>query len=165
MSSVLFPGLTAHVNPAWPPGERDLLSRIAHLLGTGAAESALAALPESRSPWVRNARGVCLLRLGRPAQAVEVLRGLVFARHGLSVRPNVHPVFAANYATALLLDGNPDGFHGILSSVRDRSHPAVTRLDDAVWRWKVGMTFWQRVASIFGVGGPPLVIDFPPGEL
>jgi len=143
----------------------ELLSRIARFLGAGAAENALAALPESRSPWVRNARGVCLLRLGRPAQAVEVLRSLVFSRSGLSVRPNAHPVFLANYATALLQDGNSDGFHSILGSVRDRNHPAVARLDDAVRRWKAKMTFWQWIASIFGVGGPSLAIDFPPGEL
>ena len=165
MSTILPTVRSTYVNPAWPPGEIELLSQIARYLGAGAIESALAVLPESRSPWVRNARGVCLLRLGRPAQAVEVLRDLVFNPRGLSVRPNVQPVFAANYATALLLDGNIDGFHGILNGIRDRGHPAVARLDDAVWRWKTSMTVWERLASVFGVGGPRLTLDFPPGDM
>ena len=62
-------------------------------------------------------------------------------------------MFQANYATALLLDGNTDGFFGILGGIRERTHPAVARLDDAIRRWKAGMTFWQRVASALGVGG------------
>ena len=74
-------------------------------------------------------------------------------------------MFQANYATALLLDGNAEGFWGILGGIGDRSHPAVARPDEAVRRWKAGMTFWQRVGSALGVGGPRLTLDFPPGDL
>ena len=69
-----------------------------------------------------------------------------------------------NYATALLLDGNAGGFWSTLGGIRDRTHPAVARLDDAIGR-KAGMTFWQRVASALGAGGPRFALDFPPGEL
>jgi hypothetical protein len=61
-------------------------------------------------------------------------------------------VFQANYATALL-DGNADGFWSIFGGIGDQGHPAVARLDDAVRRWKAGMTFGQRVASAVGIGG------------
>ena len=49
-------------------------------------------------------------------------------------------------------------------------HPCETacnraRLDDAVRRWKAGMTFGQRVASALGIGGPRFALDSPPGTL
>ena len=151
--------------PHWPAETADLLTRVDRLLREGHPRQALALLPATGAPWVRNARGVCLLRLGRPGEAIETLRDLVFVQGGFAVRPDSDPVFQANYATALLLDGNAQGFWGILGGIADRSHPAVTRLDEAVRRWKAGMTFWQRVGSALGVGGPRLTLDSPPGDL
>jgi hypothetical protein len=133
------------------------------LLGDDRPEQALGLLPATSAPWVRNARGVCLLRLGRPGRAIDALRDLVFDPPGFALRADADPVFQANYATALLLDGNADGFFSVLGAIRDRNHPAVARLDAAVRRWKVGMTFWQRVGSVLGVGGPPLTLASPPG--
>jgi hypothetical protein len=155
----------AAADPAWPADVTDLLARVDALLREGRPREALALLPSAGSPWLRNARGVCLFRLGRPGEAVEVLRNLVFEPTGFGVRADADPVFQANYATALLLDGNTEGFWGILGGIRDRAHPAVARLDDAVRRWKAGMTFRQRVASALGTGGPRFTLDFPPGEL
>jgi hypothetical protein len=152
-------------NPAWPPGAADLLDRVDALLREGRPRAALDLVSGAASPWLRNARGVCLMRLGRPHEAVEVLRDLVFEPAGFAVRADAHPAFQANYATALLLDGNADGFWGILGGIRDRDHPAVARLDDAVRRWKAGMTFRQRVASALGIGGSRFALDMPPGEL
>ena len=152
-------------NPAWPLEDSDRLTQVDRLLREGRAQEALSLLPATDSPWIRNARGVCLLRLGRPSQAIDALRDLVFNPGGFGVRPDADPVFQANYATSLLLDGNTDGFFGILGGIRQRTHPAVARLDGAIRRWKVGMTFWQRVASALGVGGPRFSLDFPPGEL
>jgi hypothetical protein len=150
--------------PAWPPELAGLLARVGQLLREGKPEAALALTAGDNAPWVRNARGVCLLRLGRAGQAVEALRDLVFAPAGFGVREDAHPVFQANYAAALLLDGNRDGFWAIFSRIRDRGHPAVARLDDAVHRWKAGLTAWQRLGSLLG-GGPRFTLDFPPGEL
>ena len=78
---------------------------------------------------------------------------------------NPDPAARKGECAALLLDGNSDGFLGVLGGIGDRTHPAVARLDDAVRRWKAGMTVWQRVASAFGVGGPRPALDFPPGDL
>ena len=155
----------ATANPTRPAGAADLLTRVDALLREGRPREALALLPAAGPPRLRNARGVCMLRLGRPREAVEVLRDLVFNPDGFGIRPDAEPVFQANYATALLLDGNPDGFFGILGGIPERTHPAVARLDDAIRRWKAGMTFWQRVGSALGVGGPRFTLNFPPGEL
>lgn len=152
-------------NPAWPPGEAERLARVEQLLRDGRPQDALSLLGSDESPWVRNARGVCLMRLGRASRAVETLRDLVFDPSGFGYRSDAHPAFQANYATALLLDGNTDGFWNILGGIEDRTHPAVARLDEAVRRWKAGMTFWQRTASALGVGGPRFALGLPPGDL
>jgi hypothetical protein len=47
----------------------------------------------------------------------------------------------------------------------DRSHPAVARLDDVERRGKQRTTFWQHIGSSLGIGGPPLILDFPTGHL
>ena len=152
-------------NTAWPADETDLLTRVDALLAEDRPGEALALLPRTDSPWLRNARGVCLLRLGRASQAVEALRDLVFDPGGFAVRHDADPVFQANYATALLLDGNAEGFWSIFGGIGDRANPAVVRLDAAVRRWKAGMTLGQRVASAIGIGGPRLALDIPPGDL
>jgi hypothetical protein len=158
-------GRPAARNTAWPADVADLLTRVDTLLREDCPWEALALLPATDTPWVRNARGVCLLRLGRPGEAIEVLRDLVFGPGGLAVQPDADPVFQANYATALLLDGNIEGFWGILGGIRDRGHPGVAKVDEAVRRWKAGMSFGQRVASALGLGGPRFAIRFPSGHL
>ncbi len=150
---------------AWPAADADLLTRVDAHLRDGRPGEALALLPVGGSPWLRNARGVCLLRLGRAGHAIDALRDLVLHPSGFGVRADADPTFQANYAVALLLDGNTDGFFGVLGGIPERTHPAVARLDGAVRRWKAGMTVWQRVASAFGVGGPRPALDFPPGDL
>lgn len=163
--TMLMDASPAAGNAAWPPGDADLLTRVDALLAEDRPREALTLLPQSNSPWVRNARGVCLLRLGRPDEAIELLRDLVFDHTGFAIRPDAEPVFQANYATALLLDGNTEGFWGILGGISDRSQPAVARLDGAIRRWRAGMTFWQRLSSALGAGGPRLTLDLPPGDL
>jgi hypothetical protein len=157
--------LTAHApNPAWPASEVETLTRVSELLDRGKPDSALSLLPAGGTPWLRNARGVCLMRLGRPSQAVDALRELVFEPVGHAVRADAHPAHLMNYATALLLDGNSDSFWGIFRSARDRSHPAVVRVEASVWRWRARLSFTQRAMVALG-GGPRLVLDIPPGEV
>lgn len=58
----------------------DLLSRVDRLLREGHPREALALLPATDAPALKNARGVCLLRLGRHSEAVETLRDLNSSR-------------------------------------------------------------------------------------
>jgi hypothetical protein len=154
-------------NEKWPPEAADLLARVDRLQMAGSPQDALVALNGSAvvSPWVENARGVCLLRLGRARQAVDVLRGLVFDTTRMGFRPDADPVFEANYATSLLLAGNADSFEGILGGIRDRRHPAVVKLADAVRRWRASFTWGEWLRACFGGAARPLVLDFPPGDL
>src|SRR5437660_1356683 len=101
---------TAARNPDRPPEAADRLTRVDQLVREGRPREALDWFPRTGPPWVRNARGVCLLRLGRPGEAIDALRDLVLDPTGFAIRADADPVFRANYATALLLDGNTDGF-------------------------------------------------------
>lgn len=151
-------------NQHWPAAEAQLLARVAHLLDEGKPDAALTLLPAGGSPWLQNARGVCLMRLGRPAPALDALRPLVFDHTGLAVRRDADPLHQVNFATALLLDGNADGFWGVFRGVRDRTHPAVVRVEAAVWRWRSRLSFAQRLLVAFG-GGPRPTLDVPPGDV
>jgi hypothetical protein len=152
---------------ARPSEIADLLDKVARLLREGSPERALIVLTRAwcNSPWMTNALGVCQLRLGNAAVAVEVFRGLVLAG-GLFLRADVPAVFKTNYATALLAADNLAGCLRVLDEMRDEDNPAVRRLRESVRRWEKSLTFRQKVRWYFG-GQPehPLVLDFPPGDL
>jgi hypothetical protein len=151
-----------------PPEVVDLLDKVAGFLGEGHPNKALGMLARSKvdSPWLKNALGVCQLRLGNAEAAVNVFRGLVLAAGGLVLRPDVPTVFKTNYAAALLAADNLSGCRRVLDEVRHEPHPAVRRLREATRRWLGGLTIWQKVSWYLG-GQParPLVLDFPAGDL
>ncbi|QEL19585.1 tetratricopeptide repeat protein [Limnoglobus roseus] len=143
----------------------DLLARVSVCLDRGKPDEALSLLAGPGTPWIQNARAVCQMRTGRPAEAAGILRRLVFEPSGLAMKQEVPAVFQANYATALLLEGNTDGFFSVFHAIRERGDPAVARIDAALRRWKRSMNAWQRIGSFFGTGGPSFTIDFTPGDL
>lgn len=133
--------------------------------GDAAKGLELIARAKSASPWMRNAAGVCHLRLGNPAVALDILRGLVLATGGFDLKPEAPTVFKANFATALLLTENLGGFQGMLSELEGEEHPALSRLREAYGRWKASMTLWQRIRFLLGAQPTRLTLDFPPGNL
>lgn len=147
---------------AWPANDTPALSNAENLLRAGKPFEALASLPPKGSDWVVNARGVCLLRLGRVFEAVETLKPLVYAPNSITPLRDAHPLFRANFATALLLDGNAEGFDGALGDIRDDSHPYVSRLRAAVRRARGPL--WMRVLFL-GLAGKSIALDFPPGAV
>jgi hypothetical protein len=151
-----------------PPAVSDLIGRIGLLLEADRPEKAMELIDRSnvRSSWETNALGVCLLRLGRAQQAVELYRGLVLASGGLVLRADVPTVYKANYAQALLASDNEAGFLSVLASLQGDEHPAARRLAESFERWRRGLPFWQWVRWCLG-GHParPLAPEPPLGEL
>jgi hypothetical protein len=88
------------------------------------------------SPEMKNARGVCLLRLGRLDEAVAVLRELAY--QGLTGMSHEAPaLFRTNFAVALLRANHDKGGALEIADRLDRNeHPEAARLKDAVRRWK-----------------------------
>src|SRR5262245_33902605 len=109
-SSQAGPTGRADAADAGRPEVADLPGEVGKLLEEGQPAAALTRLGNARirSPWLANAAGVCLLRLGNPKAAVETFRGLVLSG-GLILRGDVPTEFKVNFATALLADGNLSG--------------------------------------------------------
>jgi hypothetical protein len=145
-----------------------LLDKVSKHLQEGNVERALEAIVRSklRSSWAVNANGVCLLRLGRAKQAVDLFRGLVLAPGGMAFRADAPPAFRINFATALLADDNLGGCLSILHAINDEENPAVRQLRDAIQRFRDGISLWKRLQ--WRLGMPPsgrVAMDFPLGNL
>jgi hypothetical protein len=119
-------------------------------------------------PSVQNARGVCLMRLGRYEDAVRLYRGLVLQAGGTWARADVPTLHKTNFATALLLDGHPSGCLSQLEEIGDPNYPPVIRLRQALAKWQSTLGILQRLNWWFGRIEPPhckVSLDFPPGDV
>lgn len=141
--------------------------RIVAQIEAGHYEAALKGAQDKGSTdfRLRNAAGVCLLRLNRPTAAVQLFRPLVFAPDGLTLLRDTPNVVRLNFATALLLDGHSSGCTDILRRV-DRKLPGVQQLRRSLRTWQSQLSFWSRLCWRLGLGAPQRVtLDYPPGEL
>lgn len=120
----------------------------------------------SGDPALRNARGVCLMRMNEPTLAVRTLREINLISGGVVMRSDIPVSFKINFATALLLSGCVSGCVGVLDEICDDANPRVQQLRSVIQRWKKELTLGQRLALRFGIDPKhPVTIDFLPGEL
>ncbi len=155
--------------PATQPGASETtLHRVIRHVSAGNYQKALDLLRNAgRDPQLRNAVGVCNLRLGRIDEAIRVYRELVLKAGCTWMRPELPIEYKTNFATALLLGGHPTGALELLSELSAESNPTVQRLRAAMRRWEVSLSFWQRLNWWLGKIEPRnchIPIDFPPGE-
>lgn len=92
-----------------------------------------------------NCRAVCLIRLGRFKQAIDVLRSSVIQSGTLTVRPEVPDHMAINFAIALFYGGTPSGALDVLDEIRREDDPAVKQLRQATAQWVAGMSWLRRL--------------------
>jgi hypothetical protein len=113
-----------------------------------------------------NAYGVCLMRCGELDKALEVYRNLCMST-SVCVKRDARAEQLANYATALLLKRNLSGCVRALREIRDPSHVAAVRLQDAIHQWKRSLSWTQRVRLRLWdhVPSQPIELGFPPGDL
>ncbi len=145
-----------------------VLRRGLRLALAGRYSEALESLSRAgKEPEVINARGVCLLRLGKVDEAIRVYRSLVLMPGCTWMRPELPLIYKTNFATALLLGGSVGGCLEMLIEVQEQEHPSVLRLRSAIKRWERSLTLWQRFNWYCGRLEPrnrPVPIDFAPGE-
>jgi hypothetical protein len=114
------------------------LQRIRELLDHDRLDEALIFTTRSGndSPEMKNARGVCLLRLGRLDEAIKVLRDITY--QDLPGIPHDTPVlFQANLAAALLRANQAkDVALMILDRLHGNEHPEAAKLKAAVRQWR-----------------------------
>jgi hypothetical protein len=145
-----------------------LLDQARHLLELDKPQEAfdLINAKGSGAPAMKNARGVCLMRMQQPALAVRTYRSIVLDHNGISLRSDVPIVYKTNFATALLLDGNVSGCQSVLDEIRDENDPGVQKLRSVIQRWVSELSFLKRLAWKAGSQpAHPVTIDFVPGEL
>jgi len=155
-------------NAAEPSPADGVLERALRYVSIGDHERALDLLTAAiKSPRNQNARGVCLLRLGRTEAAIRVFRELLLNPGSTWMRPDLPTVYKTNYATALLVGGHPSGCLEIINEIRNEQHPSVQRLRRAIATWEASLSLWQRLNWRIGKiepSGRPVQLDFPPGD-
>jgi hypothetical protein len=118
------------------------------------------------SAEMENARGVCLLRLGRLDEAIAVLRDIVC--EGLVGVPHHAPaLFRANFAVALLRANRDKGGALEISDWLDgNEHPEAAKLKAAVRQWKKSLGFLGRLRCRLGLyPAKPVPLDERPGAV
>jgi Flp pilus assembly protein TadD len=155
--------------PANQPNElTEVLAKGEAALESGDPARALDLLSRSKtsSHPLTNLRAVCLLRLGKTTQAMEMLRSQVVNTGGVCLRYDVPEAMKINFATSLLLSGNVSGSQSILQEVQNQEHPGVLQLREAIRKWKQSLSFWEKFRWWMGMEiTHPVEADFTPGVL
>ncbi|MCA9111355.1 MAG: hypothetical protein KDA52_15485 [Planctomycetaceae bacterium] len=154
-----------------PPAEQTqseiLIDKAVRLVDTGQLEQAIKVLASSNlnTHAIRNARGVCLMRLGRVADAVQLYRSLVLMQGCTWMNPELPVIYRTNFATSLLLSGRKTGGLEALLEIREPDHPSVVRLREAFQKWEQNLTWGQWLLWKFGVDPKsPVTLAFAPGD-
>ena len=149
-------------------GHSTEMQRISELVSQGNFERAFQLLnAKGEDLESQHAKAVCLMRLGRHREAIEVFRRLVLNPGCIWMREDRPLLYKTNFAMALLLDGHPAGCTAVLSEINNDKHPSVARLRAVIKHWETTMTSWQRFNWRWFVIEPvnrPVLIDFAPGE-
>ena len=144
------------------------LQQAKHMLDAGQSEHALEALSGcgQHSRAVENAKGVCLLRLGRLEAALKLFRELVFPGGAFTIPEETPTVFRVNYVTTLLLMDNLTVGLQLLREIPDRRHPLVEQLEASVRRWRQSLPWWRRALTWIGLyPARSFRLDIVPGGL
>lgn len=120
---------------------------------------------DNKATWFRNAQAVCLMRLNRPKDAVQVLTPIVY--HGGSVvsGAKVPDKVKLNLVEAMLLAGNVAGAASLMEDIKEESQHRK-KLITAFKKWKKSLSPWSRFATCFGSlpYDRPVALDHPLGE-
>lgn len=130
------------------------LSVVKQLLDQDKPDEARKLLSGSRSPEETNALGVCLLRLGKAQEAIQLFRNLVLPGGGVVTSMEVPACYRLNFASALLADGNYEGFHSFLMDVPPADHAEAKRLHDAHTQWLQSISLGRKVLWRLGLVQP-----------
>lgn len=152
-----------------PETVEEILSDAATMLSEGQARAAAEAVFRFgiRCPELSNAYGVCLMRIGENAKALDIYRNLCIDNTGVSLRRDRATLYHVNYATCLLLNRNAAGCESILREINREQDPNVIKLRSAYRRWRATLSWLERIKlSLFGICPDKTVqLDYPPGDL
>ena len=144
----------------------DTVDRVAQLIHDGQLTEALSLMQGQSSPWIDNARGVCMLRLGRLEEAAKLFAKLTFRAGSVSLTTNAPVVHLTNYATAMMMAGNMDAALTVLNQIPDQQHSAVVKIQAAAAAWRRKLGLLGRIRCAVGLHpSTPATFQDPPGDL
>lgn len=159
---------SAPASSSIPGHVAEILRKVEHLLELGRIEDALhaATSQSSGNPAQSNARAVCLLRLGKPEEAVRILRSVVIDQTGVLMRQDIPLTYKSNFAVALAMAGNLPGANSVLSELGNETDEQLLALRQCITATLSKRTFMQKLKSFLGSGEEtPVQMDFVPGRL
>lgn len=145
-----------------------ILYRASQFVDSGSPDEALDALRRSKSnaDSIRNARGVCLMRLGRVDEALRLFRSLVLNPGCTWMKPDLPIVYYTNFCTVLLMTRHPAGCLDSLLEIRQKDHPSVVQLQQTIDRWQRSLRGLAWLTWKLGAEpNVPIPLDFAPGEI
>ena len=146
---------------------QEKLEYLREMLTAGDVPKALAILQKDgcRTPELKNALGVCLMRDGKIDQAMQVLRELVFGKL-ICIPSDTPPLYQANYATVLLCKQYNQVAIGIIRNLPTSAHPYIVQLRWCIGQWQKKLPFGRRMLSRVGFyPAAAIPLTMPPGDL
>jgi len=154
--------------PGQVPSNATAMQRISELVSQGNFERAFQLLnAKGEDLESQHAKAVCLMRLGRYTEAIQVFRRLVLNPGCIWMRPDRPLLYKTNFALALLLGGHPAGCTAVLSEIDQDKHPSVIRIRALIRRWEKTLPFWEKFNWRWCAIEPvnrPVIADFAAGD-
>lgn len=122
------------------------LKQVKLLTDQGNYQRAFDAIPNSSSDMeVLNCRAVCLMRMGKFAQAIVPLRSVALNMSTFHLRPEIPDHIKINFAIALFFGGEPAGGFDALADIKREDDPQVQMLRARAKAWAAGMSWLRRL--------------------
>lgn len=127
-------------------------------------QKALATLPSSnRDLEVRNVCAVCLMRMNRFEEAIDLLRSVSINSNINGMREDIPLHIRINFATSLYFGGRPAGGLESLQELKHDDHPAVQLVREHARLWVAQMSFIRRIDWRLN-GIAPKQLPLPPSQ-
>lgn len=134
------------------------------LMAKGEYQKALIALPSpNRDLEVRNVCAVCLMRMNRFEESIDLLRTVSINSNINRMREDVPLHIRINFATSLYFGGRPAGGLEALQEIRCDDHPAVKLVYEHARLWVAQMSFIRRLDWRLN-GIAPKQLPSPPSQ-
>ncbi|HBJ35334.1 MAG TPA: hypothetical protein DDZ51_11395 [Planctomycetaceae bacterium] len=140
------------------------LQHARQLMAKGDYQKALTTLPSSnRDLEVRNVCAVCLMRMNRFEEAIDLLRPVTVNSSIHKMREDVPIHIRINFATALYFGGRPAGGLEALQEIGCEDHSAVKLVREHARHWVAQMSFIRRIDWRLN-GIAPKKLPAPPSQ-
>ncbi|MEZ6079609.1 MAG: hypothetical protein R3C56_29260 [Pirellulaceae bacterium] len=134
------------------------LKQVKLLTDQGLYQRAFDTIPNNSSDMeVLNCRAVCLMRMGKFAQAIAPLRSVALNMSTFHLRPEIPEHIKINYAIALFFGGEPAGGLDALADIRARMTSSSDASRARAKAWAASMNWLRRLTGTSTALHPSLV--------